>query len=390
MFTNVISRLLLLGLLTLLLSSCDQSADSPKPADAIPASTTKQNLSLQQATDQAWQHAVSTTDQCSKDTASLNHALTQLLTQTDDNNLSHARLAWHQAHNCLQTLRPYLLLGEVSPALFKDLNDVTFAIDAWPIQPGYLDYFDVYAHSGIVNDIAVPLTADDLRQQHGFSDPTDVSLGFHAIAYLLWGESNKRPATDFIAEKTISAEQESSGLALTDLPGSRRRALLTLEGQLLEHDMKSLQQVMRNSSMGNAYQQLSPESRLQLWQKVARYQLEEEITTLQGVMAPTETPVDIHNHFAGNRQQPLIASLSGLEQLLFQAADPNTQPLISFALRAADQAQFHAALQTAEAEIAALGANWPEASKERLQPLLQALTDAAKLLTPADEVPSAK
>ena len=401
-------------LLSLLLAGCDNN-NAPTLTTSIPAATvTSENPPLQQTTLQIWAYAGTALQQCHRHTLTLQQTLTALLQQTDDTNLQQARHSWHQAHNCLQTLRRYLLLADVSPDLFSSLGEQVFAIDAWPIQPGYLDYFDVYSFSGIVHDIAVPLTAADLRQQHGFSDVTDVSIGFHAIAYLLWGEHGTRPLTDFIAETSITTEQQSGGLSLTDLPGHRRRALLTLLGQLLVDDLQGLQQqfdanatppatntqtamatTIAASAMATAaiatttsapastqattvYQQLPAKTRLLLWQQVIQRQLAQ-------VLAANRADAPPHNEFAGNSPQVLIAELNGLEQILFNANDH--QPLVSFMLDTEEQAVLRKALAAAKTELAASAAAEGTTKEERLQSLLQALTTAAATLSPAPPQP---
>lgn len=420
-----------LPLILLLLNGCDNSNTTSAPTTATPAATiTSQDQSLQQTTLQIWEHGGTVVQECHQQARTLQQTLNTLLQKPDDTNLQHAHRTWHQAHNCLQTLRPYLLFADVSPDLFTKLGELSFAIDASPIQPGYLDYFDVYSFSGIVHDIAVPLTAADLRQQHGFSDVTDVSVGFHAIAYLLWGEHGTRPLTDFIAETSVTAEQQSGGLSLADLPGHRRRALLTLLSQLLVDDIQLLQQqfstsavaaetttqtTMATSAMAatgaslppvtqlSSYQQLPANSRLLLWQQVIQRQLAQMIAASSADAPP-------HNEFAGNNQQVLIAELNGLEQVLFDG--DGQQPLVSFMLATEGQAELRKALADAKAELVTVKEPQPtadatqeetqqgpkqatpepaeeteEEQQERLQRLLQALTAAAATLAPASQQP---
>lgn len=377
--------------LVLALNGCDKQDDEarPAPTDAIPAPAPEDNRPLRQATESAWQQADTQLTQCQQDTHKLNQSIDTLLALMDDTSLNEAKSAWHTSHNCVQQLTPFLLLGDVSPGLFGPMRQLAFNVDAWPIQPGYLDYFDVYPHSGIVNDIAVPLTATALRAQHGFSDNSDVSLGFHAIAYLLWGEEGKRPATDFIADGTVTEKQQASGLTPVDLPNSRRRTLLKLQGQLLLDDLNTLQQQLHpaTNTLSLAYQRLSPQSRLQLWERVAEYQIKSDVMDTQvSILAAGKGLPDGHNQFAGHTSESLVAGLQGLENLLFgvpvedsSAAEP---ALVNFLLEEQDQQALKQALDKAQQQFEALADDWPAVGEKRLKPLLQALSDAAALLTP--------
>src|SRR5690606_17067548 len=176
-----------------------------------------------------------------------------------------ARDAWRRAHNAYMEFQLLSALSGSNPGLFGALAEYDFALEAWPIQPGYLDYFDVYSHSGIVNDMALPLTAEAVREQHGLTDSSDVSIGFHALEYLLWGENGERPLADF-APATPDAAQEEAGMRTVDLPSNRRRALLRLLSQLLMDDLREFKQAVENPNglLRRAYLTLPPESRVEL------------------------------------------------------------------------------------------------------------------------------
>ena len=56
-------------------------------------------------------------------------------------------------------------------------------IDAWPLLPGFIDNLPGYPHTGIVNDMTLPMTSEVLRAQHQITDTAEVALGFHVIEY---------------------------------------------------------------------------------------------------------------------------------------------------------------------------------------------------------------
>ena len=104
----------------------------------------------------------------------------------------------------------------------NDIHYVAFRIDAWPTTPGLLDTLPQYPQSGIVADVSLPLDVDSLQEQHGFSDPLEVALGFHAIQLLL-----ASPVRDY----NVAAEQTK-----------RRRELLRLQSKILLGDLQALVQ----------------------------------------------------------------------------------------------------------------------------------------------------
>jgi len=122
-------------------------------------------------------------------------AIEQFLQNPDETQQAKVQTAWLNAHSAYAALSSLPL-----PALLALDSDITLAtnklqyqIDAWPIEPGYLDSLPAYPGSGIISDITVPMTAESLQRQHGFTDVQEVSIGFHALEYLIFA----RERSDF-------------------------------------------------------------------------------------------------------------------------------------------------------------------------------------------------
>ncbi len=261
----------------------------------------------------------------------LRESVQALLANPTEENFAKAKDNWMICHNAFQSFSPYLSISQSNPGLFSSLETFEASLDARPIQPGFLDYFAEYSHSGIVNDIALPLTAANLREQHGITDSSDVALGFHAIEYLLWGEEGSRPLSDFIATTTLTKTQQDEGLRVIDLPNNRRRTLLQLQTDLLVDDLASLLGFWNDpqGAFRQTYFLLPLKSRNQLIKSAAIVRLQIEINALQEIIdlpekAAPENPTGhsaihsvlesstlySHNQFAnqnlGNIVQPLL------------------------------------------------------------------------------------
>ncbi len=77
-------------------------------------------------------------------------------------------------------------------------------INAWPLDESYIDYVEGNLSSGIINDLSIHLDKATLRaknEQDGVEE--NVSIGYHAIEFLLWGQdlykegAGKRSFTDY-------------------------------------------------------------------------------------------------------------------------------------------------------------------------------------------------
>ncbi len=85
-------------------------------------------------------------------------------------------------------------------------------LNAWPMDEAYVDYVIGNPTSGIINDLANYPTIDaaSLISANEFGSETNISLGYHAIEFMLWGQdispttAGTRPYTDFVIAGTAS------------------------------------------------------------------------------------------------------------------------------------------------------------------------------------------
>ena len=103
-------------------------------------------------------------------------AVTQFLADPSDATKAEFRLAWLDAHRAFTATR-------VLRGLMATADSALFNIDAWPIEPGFLDSLPDYPASGIVSDLSLDITTQTLIDQHGITDPEEASLGFHPLEY---------------------------------------------------------------------------------------------------------------------------------------------------------------------------------------------------------------
>jgi putative iron-regulated protein len=80
-------------------------------------------------------------------------------------------------------------------------------LNAWPLDEAYIDYVDGNPASGIVNNLAIPIDAATLESMNEEGGEKNISIGYHAIEFLLWGQDDSntatgtagdRPYTDFV------------------------------------------------------------------------------------------------------------------------------------------------------------------------------------------------
>jgi putative iron-regulated protein len=191
-----------LALASLLLTGCDQPNDG-KPLAAVPVATAAHNRELSSTlNEQLDEAAFAAFTQASQSSTALLEETRQFLDSPNATTLATLRAHWRQAYSDFLKTRFFGFLPISDPPDWQRQhigNRGTLALlDTWPIEGGYIDYLPEYPYSGIVNDLTLELSADSLLSQHGLSDVSSASLGFHPMEFLLWGADGQRSASDYL------------------------------------------------------------------------------------------------------------------------------------------------------------------------------------------------
>lgn len=81
-------------------------------------------------------------------------------------------------------------------------------INSWPLDEAYIDYVQNDANAGIINKVSTFPTIDAslLVNANTSGGETNISTGYHAIEFLLWGQdlyansAGQRPYTDYVTD----------------------------------------------------------------------------------------------------------------------------------------------------------------------------------------------
>ncbi|HKQ56906.1 MAG TPA: imelysin family protein [Candidatus Eisenbacteria bacterium] len=129
-----------------------------------------------------------------REAETLKSAIAQMLAHPSQRSLGRAREAWiacRDAYGRTETFR-------FSGGPIDDRHPVTgidgpeTRINSWPIDEAFLDYVAGSPRSGIIGDLSSPLTEALLVRRNTAEDETQVTLGYHAIEFLLWGQDRRR------------------------------------------------------------------------------------------------------------------------------------------------------------------------------------------------------
>ena len=323
----------------LLLAGCSDNAAEPQivetAAEAAPSAFELLNPELSASAKEIALEYVQQIDtdfkQAGIEIEKFQSSIATLTDQTNIENLNLSKQAWLNAHSAyeLTTLHRYYatqLMGEQDSLVLMQLQ---YQINHWPIVPGYIDYVDGYPDSGIVHDINVNLNADSLREQHGSFDVSEVTLGFHAIEFLLWGydaDSVARPATDFDAVLELTPKEIESGYTLEQLSNNRRRLFLTVVADTLVNDFLALQSLWlaEEPSISQRIESISGTELIVILADSMSAMLTQEL--LQRSLYPMlngNFVESVQSPYSRSTQNAVSSQLSGLERLLLERQTEN-------------------------------------------------------------------
>ncbi len=337
--------IVLLAVLSLALCRCDQSSQSSLVQSQIASGARSTNM---EKTDPVTDAALTSLlknyliqvfaelELSIQESAVFNQRIAQFLSAPEPDTLETLRSAWISAQGSYEsiTLHRYFLqqllsFGSTGIQLDLSLDALNYRINYWPILPGYIDYLQDHPESGIVNDITIALTADEISRQHGAFDVSEIILGFHPLEFLLWGQNspegtNLRSANDFMVIASLSTEQLTEGLLLEELGNNRRRALLEQLGIILESDLRSALQMwqLNRASLEELIESLGSSEKFSIiFDSIATMLTDELLVRSLYLLLNSNIADSLQSPYSHSTQNAVISQLSSIENLLNTSGD---------------------------------------------------------------------
>ncbi len=153
--------------------------------------------------------------ECLERARALQRAVVDLLAAPDAERLAAARAAWSHAR---------LVYGRIEALRFRGgpIEELEPLLNAWPVDEAYIEHVAYGAAGGIVHDRQTwrALSAPLLEHANERGSETNVSVGWHAIEFLLWGRDTfadgpgRRAHTDFVDGEAVDAERRRAYLRI--------------------------------------------------------------------------------------------------------------------------------------------------------------------------------
>ena len=283
----------------------------------------------------------------------MQRAIDEFLRKPTRKNLQSAQQSWRNARRHYQRTEWMRFVdGPIDwPAAPLQAAGPESRLNAWPLNEAVIDYVAGMPNAGIINQLELPLTINGVLAKNQVGDENDVTTGWHAIEFLLWGQDfsvsgpGQRSHTDFLAG---------------DLARDRRRHYLRIVTELLVSD---LAQVLKEWDLADPISYGSRLSKLPSSEIIgpALHGAASLIAIeLHGerfaVPLDSGTQEDEHSCFSDNTLADLRNNLAGITRMLRNSATAQSTHDSLFALIAwknpALATQLQAAMHQAERRLA--------------------------------------
>jgi putative iron-regulated protein len=157
----------------------------------------------------------------------LDDELEAFVAEPSEERMAAARLAWLESREPYLQTEVYRFYG----GPIDDADGPEGLMNAWPLDENYIDYTEDMPDAGIINDLDQEITPENLAELNEGGSEKNISTGYHAIEFLLWGQDfdddapGNRPYTDYVTDGSGTAENQDR----------RGDYLLTVSGLLVEH-----------------------------------------------------------------------------------------------------------------------------------------------------------
>ena len=232
-------------------------------------------------------------------------AISALLAAPSAQTLSDARKSWLAAREWYLQTEAFRFYG----GPIDDEKGPEGRINSWPMDESYVDYVVGKPNAGLINDRRVQISKASLSRLSGRGGEENVSTGWHAIEFILWGQDGSntgpgdRPFEDFVDGKKNNAD--------------RRRTFLQTVTELLVDDLRYLVTAWTPSAPNYRakFERDGTESIRKMFVGLGSLSRGELAGERMEVAMNTQDQEDEHSCFSDNTHRDVVGDALGIENV---------------------------------------------------------------------------
>lgn len=249
-------------------------------------------------------------------------AINSLVDSPSENTFNAAKNKWLTAREPYGQTEAY---RESNGPIDTPDGGVEGQINAWPLDENYIDYVrngsGTVTSEGIVNDTSIIIDEATLigsnEGEGGNGVPEkNVSTGYHAIEFLLWGQDFADPSNGLSGQRSYKDYVTSeSG---TNANQNRRGAYLKIVTEILLKDLKSLVDTwVEGGAYRTTFLALPEDEALQNMIRGIFFMTGEELSTERMAVAVEQNQEDEHSCFSDNTHRDIFTNALGVNNVIF-------------------------------------------------------------------------
>ncbi len=242
------------------------------------------------------------------DAVILETAISNFTATPTEANFTEAKNKWKAARESYGTTEAFRFAN----GPIDDEDGPEALLNAWPLDENFVDYVDGASGSGIINATTTYPTINKalLESLNENGGEKNISVGYHAIEFLLWGQDLTAPSANLPGQRPYT-DYVMGGTAQNQ---SRRATYLNVCADLLTDHLLEL---VNEWKIGGTYRSVF----LNLSQDVAIKNIYLGLTTLISAELPVERmdvalgnadQEDEHSCFSDNTHRDIILNLQGV------------------------------------------------------------------------------
>jgi len=184
-------------------------------------------------------------------------------------------------------------------------------INAWPMNEAFIDYVKAKPNSGLINNPQFDVSIATILEQDQVTDEADVTTGWHAIEFLLWGQDFNTDGPGQRSFQDFLPNQKNS---------DRRRQYLTLVTQQLVADLTFLESEWKPGAENYRaeFVQADPKATIgKIFTALATLSAFEMASERMTVALDSGSQEDEHSCFSDTTHQDFVYNAQGIYNVYF-------------------------------------------------------------------------
>jgi len=304
-------KLITILLVALAITSCSNDDDNNTPTTQLTNKAFIENYA---------QIVASNYDDSYNTAVTMKETIDAFLQAPSEDNLNEAKEAWLYARDFYGQTEAFR--EAEGPIDNDDLLGTEGQINAWPLDEAYIDYVSDNrggsVQNGYIGDTSFELTEANLIANNAQNaDETDVTVGWHAIEFLLWGQDlNYDPDTQTQTNFSDAGNRPYTDYTTADF-ADRRSTYLQIVTDLLVKDLKDLRDTWaQGGSYRTTFLALDEDEALTNILNGIGFISNGEVAQERIFPAIDEGQENEHSCFSDNTNQDMWANVHGINNII--------------------------------------------------------------------------